>query len=125
MSAFSKSVLLGDIVANHPATSRCRFGLKGQRLNWIKALGGDQVSVALMMPRYFFHVRDSDEFIDDTGTEFPGADEARAQAVVAAGEMLRDLGPRFWNSGGWQMHVVDENGAGVCSLTFSAASRAG
>ena len=72
------------------------------------------------MPRYFFHVRDSAEIIDETGTELAGSDEARAQAVAASGEMLKDLGARFWNSGDWRMWVLDESGSEVCSLVFLA-----
>jgi hypothetical protein len=47
------------------------------------------------MPRYFFHVRESVDSIDNEGTAFPGPDEARSEAVVAAGEMLKD----YW----WQV----------------------
>ena len=49
-----------------------------------------------------------------------GPEEARAQAVRTAGEMLRDVGGRFWNSGEWRMWVVDENGDIICALKFSA-----
>jgi hypothetical protein len=45
------------------------------------------------MPRYFVHVRDSAEFVDDKGVELAGHDEARAIAVINAGEALRDLAP--------------------------------
>ena len=72
------------------------------------------------MPRYFFHVRDSHEAIDKTGTELAGPDEARVQAVAAAGEMVRDIGGEFWDSGTWRMWVTDEAGRTVCALTFSA-----
>jgi hypothetical protein len=48
------------------------------------------------MPRYFFHVRDGTSLIDNEGTELSDVAEAREQAVVAAGEAIRDLGARFW-----------------------------
>jgi hypothetical protein len=72
------------------------------------------------LPRYFFHLRDSSEFIDHEGVDLPSIDEARAQAVVAAGEALRDLDGRFWQSGEWRMWVTNENGATVFTLKFSA-----
>ena len=70
------------------------------------------------MPRYFFHVRDSTEFIDDEGTELGGLGEVRAQAVVAAGEAIKDLGDKFWRSEEWHMWVTDETGETVCKLSF-------
>jgi hypothetical protein len=50
---------------------------------------------------------------DEDGIEMPDADKACAQAVVAAGEALRDQGRKFWNSGDWLMEVIDETGAPV------------
>jgi hypothetical protein len=72
------------------------------------------------MPRYFFHVHDSVDILDDEGTDLPGPNEARVEAVVVAGAMLRDLGGRFWNSSEWRIWVVDEAGETVCALRFSA-----
>jgi hypothetical protein len=72
------------------------------------------------VPRYFFHVHDSVDIIDQEGTEFPGLQEARGEAVVTAGEMLRDVGGRFWNSGEWRIWVTDEAGQTVCALKFSS-----
>ena len=72
------------------------------------------------MPRYFFHVHDGQSFSDEDGVELGGIDEARDQAVVAAGEALRDKGGKFWKGGEWFMRVVDENGETVCRLRFSA-----
>jgi hypothetical protein len=75
------------------------------------------------MPRYFFHVHDDVDIIDNEGTELSGSDEARAEAVVAAGEMLRDVGGRFWNSRDWRLWVTDDAGQTVCALRFSAEQR--
>jgi hypothetical protein len=72
------------------------------------------------MPRYYFHVRDGREFRDEEGHELEGLDEAREQAVIAAGEAIRDLGKRFWAGEEWHMDVTDESGVSVCSLTFSS-----
>jgi hypothetical protein len=75
------------------------------------------------MPRYFFHVHDSAEFIDDTGVELTGRDAACATATAAAGEALRELDPTFWTRPEWRMWVTDESGATVCSLSFSGVCR--
>jgi hypothetical protein len=72
------------------------------------------------MPRYFFHTIDGETIIDDEGTVLAGLDEARAQAIVFSGEMLKDLGGKFWGNGEWQVRVEDEAGEKVCALTFSA-----
>ena len=72
------------------------------------------------MPRYFFHVRDGTDIPDETGTYLSGDDVARAEAVVLAGEVLKDLGGHFWDSGNWSLQVVMEDGSQLCELEFSA-----
>jgi hypothetical protein len=72
------------------------------------------------MPRFFFHVADGKDILDTEGTELADFKEARAQAVVFSGELLRDLGGKFWNRSEWQLRVQDEAGAKVCTLTLSA-----
>lgn len=70
------------------------------------------------MPRYFFHISDGKDLPDEDGTELPDLAHAREQAVIAAGEAIRDAGSRFWNHGEWGMQVVDERGEPVCTLRF-------
>ena len=83
------------------------------------------------MPRYFFHVIDGKEMLDTVGTVLAGEAEARAEAIVVSGEMLKDLGGTFWNHGEWQVRVVDEagaafiNGASPCRCSTIHASRSG
>jgi hypothetical protein len=72
------------------------------------------------MPRYFFHVIDGKELPDNVGTVLANADEARAEAIVLSGAMLKESASTFWNNGQWQMRVVDEAGEKVCALNFSA-----
>jgi len=72
------------------------------------------------MPRYFFHVIDGVETIDTEGTVLANVEEARAEAIVLSGAMLRDSGGKFWNNGQWHLRVVDAAGNKVCALTFSA-----
>jgi hypothetical protein len=72
------------------------------------------------MPRFFFHVADGQDFPDHEGTELADVAAARDQAIMTAGAMLKDRGAAFWGEGEWRMVVVDENGATVCALRFSA-----
>ena len=72
------------------------------------------------MPRYFFHIIDGEEILDHEGTVLAGVAEARAQAIVFSGEVLKDLGGKFWMNGEWQVRVEDEAGIKVCALRFSA-----
>lgn len=72
------------------------------------------------MPRYFFNVHDGEAQADARGTELADRDEARRQAVVTAGEMLRETGQKFMHGDVWEMHVTDELGDTVCRLKFSA-----
>ena len=75
------------------------------------------------MPRYFFHVRDGTDMPDDAGTYLAHDDAARAEAVVLAGSLLKDLGGEFWTRTDWFMEVVKEDGEQVCELEFSASAR--
>jgi hypothetical protein len=70
--------------------------------------------------RYFFNVHDGHDLPDHGGTELPNRDAAHRQAIVAAGEMLRELEREFLASDVWEMHVTDEAGKTVCRLKFSA-----
>ena len=54
------------------------------------------------------------------GTLLPGLAEARSQAIVTAGEILKSEGLRFWNGSEWRMKVTDEVGTSVLTLKFSA-----
>lgn len=72
------------------------------------------------MPRYFFNFKDGELFLDREGIELASVEAARAQAVVASGEMLKDRAGRFWDGAEWRMWVTDEGGATVCALRFTA-----
>jgi len=74
------------------------------------------------MPRYFFNIQDGQSNDDDEeGCELPSLDEARAQAVLAAGEMLKDKGRELWPGSEWRMTVIDETGEVACLLRFIAS----
>jgi hypothetical protein len=71
------------------------------------------------VPRYYFHVRDGHDILDEDGIELSGPDDAREQAVIAVGEALRDTGRRFWKEREWRMWVVNESGETVCDIDVS------
>jgi hypothetical protein len=75
------------------------------------------------MPRYFFHIHDGEESMDEDGTALSDDDAARSHAIVMAGQMLRDAGLKFWDGNEWRLWVTDESGDVVCSLKFTAECR--
>jgi hypothetical protein len=77
--------------------------------------------------RYFFNVHDGQHPLeqdspDREGTLLPDVDAARSQAVILAGELLKDLDGQFWSGTDWWLRVTDEEGADVCTLRFSGTS---
>ena len=50
------------------------------------------------MPRYFFNVHDGKDLPDDSGTELGDSDAAHREAIVAAGEMLKETGRSSWRA---------------------------
>ncbi len=74
------------------------------------------------MPRYFFHLIDGHFMPDETGSELPSDDAARAEAVRVSGGLLQDLGEKFWDSGTWVLQVVRDDGGNVCELKFEATT---
>lgn len=75
------------------------------------------------MRRYFFHVHDGYSSRDEDGTELPDIYTAQAEAIRLSGEILRDMGAKFWSGTHWQLEVADERGAILFVLTFSAEER--
>jgi hypothetical protein len=76
------------------------------------------------VPRYFFHLHDGKNIPDNEGIELAGLAEARNQAIVAAGEMIRSDGHTVWNGSEWRMDVTDEPGNSVFTLRFAADDHA-
>jgi hypothetical protein len=72
------------------------------------------------MPRYFFHVIDGYTARDGEGTELPDIYAAQEQAIHMSGEILRDMGGKFWNGTEWKLEVTNEQGQILFALRFSA-----
>ena len=74
------------------------------------------------MPRYFFHVHDGKDFIDDEGAEFASLDEARVGAVVLASDLLKESAGTFRDGEEWSLDVADVRGLILFSLMFTAVA---
>ena len=71
------------------------------------------------MPLFYFNIYDGAEKPDGEGIELADLAHARAEAIRAAGEMIREMGEGF-SGGEWHMRVADEAGRTVLTLRFSA-----
>jgi hypothetical protein len=73
------------------------------------------------MPHYFFHIDDGLSTPDPVGLELPDLEAAQAEAVIAAGSILKDSQGDFWASGEtWIMSVTDDEGLLLFELRFSS-----
>ena len=72
------------------------------------------------MPRYFFHVDDGFSTKDIEGTELPDIFAAQEQAIGLSGELLREMGAKFWNGTAWSLTVTDDAARVLFILRFSA-----
>jgi hypothetical protein len=75
------------------------------------------------MPRYFFHAFDGYSTLDTQGTELPDIYAAQEQAIRTSGEILRDMGGKFWDGTDWKLEMADEHGQVLFVLCFSAEER--
>ena len=57
------------------------------------------------------------------GSELPSIYVAQAEAIRLSGELLRDLGARFWDGTEWRLEVADEQAQVLFVLRFSAEER--
>ena len=64
------------------------------------------------MPRFYFHSNIPAErgVQDDEGLEFASIHDAKCQAVMYAGQLLKDVAEDFWNDSDFELTVTDENG---------------
>ena len=72
------------------------------------------------MPRYFFHVYDGFSTPDEEGTELPDIFAVQEEAIRLSGELLREMGAKFWNGTAWRLEVTDETERVLFILRFSA-----
>ena len=72
------------------------------------------------MPRYFFDLRDGQDFPDLQGSEWPDLPAARLEAVRFAAEVLKEMPERFWNCELWTTTVSDTDRQALFTLKFHA-----
>lgn len=71
------------------------------------------------MPRYFFHVRDGEDYTDLQGTMLPDFNAATKEASRFAAALLSENSNRFWNKDDWTISIEDEAKKTVAELRFS------
>lgn len=75
-----------------------------------------------MMPHFFFHVRNSEGFLEDEeGEELADLDAARAVAVTAVRSIISDESKGGLIDLRGRIEVSDESGRPVLALPFSEA----
>jgi hypothetical protein len=74
----------------------------------------------IAMPRYFFDIKDGQDFPDLQGSEWPDLAAARLEAVRFSAEVLKEMPDRFWNCEEWTMSVSDSNRHPLFALKFFA-----
>lgn len=79
------------------------------------------------MPRYFFNLDDHHHDVDHEGTELVSAEEARVQAVIFAGDYLREHPKLVWDGSRFSVAVLDEAGTMLLTVvvTVENPSRSG
>lgn len=76
------------------------------------------------MSRYFFDIKDGQDFPDLQGSEWPDLTAARVEAVRFAAEILKEMPDRFWNCEEWLMTVSDQHRKPLFTLKFLAENLA-
>ncbi len=76
------------------------------------------------MPRYFFHVKDGDDYPDLQGTELENDAAARTEAVRFSGQLLSYSPEKFWSGQEWSMRVTDDKDLTLFELMFTATCSA-
>ena len=74
------------------------------------------------MSLFFFHVRNGSTTLDRDGVEFPDVEAARREAIVACGELLRDVPAGVLKGASLRLWVTDQpvgQGNTVYSLNIS------
>lgn len=68
------------------------------------------------MARYFFHVQRDGLVLDEHGTEFSSALEARDAAARFAGDLLRETPSQIFDQGHLAVAMADESGQVLFSV---------
>lgn len=77
------------------------------------------------MPRYFFAIENSEKLEDSEGQELAGTAEARAAAIIFAGDYLSDNPDLVWHADVFKVVVTDTAGLIVVTIEVRAIDGAG
>jgi len=78
------------------------------------------------MSLFFFHVCDGSTTFDGDGVEFPDFEAARREAIVACGELLREVPAQIWKGGSVRLWVTDRpDGQGDTLYSLNVSPGAG
>jgi hypothetical protein len=72
------------------------------------------------MPRYFFHRLDGSAEIDTEGTELKDIHAARREAIVYAGESLKDQPELVWHDNDLRVEVSDASRMVLFTIVIKA-----
>lgn len=77
------------------------------------------------MPLFHFNLADHVRELDLEGTELPGVNEARVQAIVFAGEYLRDNPQLIEDGHDFRVEVTDDQGAPILTIKIELEEQRG
>lgn len=72
------------------------------------------------MPRFYFHIKDGDDFPDLQGSVLDNLEAAKVEAVRFAGDLLAHNGAKFWGGEEWSMRVTDAKDRTLFEFKFVA-----
>jgi len=76
------------------------------------------------MARYFFHIRNGGDFVEDReGTEMPGLEHARLEAMQSAREIVAELIKSDRTVGLRQIEIADVFGLVLAVVPYSSIIR--
>ena len=74
------------------------------------------------MPRYFFHVRQDKDFVEDSeGVECTDSGHAKAEAIEGACDLMAEHILKGLDVSDWSYEIVDEDGRLVMTVPFAEA----
>lgn len=76
------------------------------------------------MPRFYFHMRSGEDFIEDPeGSDLPDLAAARAEASAAARELMADRIRNGHPADGHEFLIYDEDGKLIDTIPFRSVLR--
>ena len=74
------------------------------------------------MPRYFFHTQNSSRVTDTEGTNLADHQAARHEAILTAGQLMRDGVNAFWGTRPWSVTVTNDDDVVLMEISMDGRS---